>query len=143
MTCRPLNSASLSRSLKKHLSHLHKSDDTVILEGKRLISDALEAGLVPSALAFSRVNLLCQVPWTAEARAALERGAGSFQISYRNISAWSELKTSPGIMAAFSRREIEAGVRARTERGGDRLPITVVLDNVRGPDNLVSGVQSY
>jgi len=67
----------------------------------------------------------------------LSQPISMFQIPYRNISAWSELKTQPGFMAAFNRRDFEAKVRERIERGEDNsLPLTVVLDNVRSPDNM-------
>jgi hypothetical protein len=66
--------------------------DLVVLEGKRLIVEALEAGLKPETFVFSRINLLAQLPLDRLKDCQL------VQIPYRNIVAWSELKTSPGFM---------------------------------------------
>ena len=77
------------------MSHAHKSDDTIILEGKRLIVDAFRAGLYPDAFVFSRLNLLAEIPFDKD------RDLAMYQIPYRNIQAWSELKTTPGIMGNY------------------------------------------
>jgi len=46
------------KKLKSSLSHFHKKSDTVVFESKRLIIDAMKAGLHPYAFVFSRLNLL-------------------------------------------------------------------------------------
>ena len=74
------------------MSHTHKNEDTVILEGKRLIVDAMRAGHHPSVFVFSRLNLLQGFPFD------LSRELAMYQIPYRNLRAWSELKTHPGFM---------------------------------------------
>ena len=84
------------KNLKKELSHLDKKDDTVVLETKRLIKDAIEAGLYPSTLVFSRLNLLEGIPFDLDKKLAM------YQIPYRNISAWSELSVHPGVMGTLN-----------------------------------------
>ena len=44
---------------------------------------------------------------------------------------WSDLTTGPGVMAVFSKQELCCNVRAASP-----LPLTLVCDNVRQPDNL-------
>lgn len=74
------------------MSRVHKNDDTVVLEGKRMIVDAIRAGFYPDIFVFSRLNLLADIPFDKCQELAL------YQIPYRNISLWSELKTPPGLM---------------------------------------------
>ena len=64
----------------------------MILEGKRLIVDAMRAGHHPSVFVFSRLNLLDGFPFD------LAKEIAMYQIPYRNIKGWSELKTQPGFM---------------------------------------------
>jgi len=68
------------------------SEELVVLEGKRLIIEALQAGLKPETFIFSRINLLPEFPLDKL------QDCQMVQIPYKNISAWSELKTSPGFM---------------------------------------------
>ena len=70
-------------------------DELVVLEGKLMIVEALQAGVKPETFIFSRINLLPDFP--------LEklRDCQMVQIPYQNISAWSELKTSPGFMGNY------------------------------------------
>ena len=86
----------LIRSLMKQVSHTHKSDDTVVLEGKRMILDAFKAGLYPSIVVFSRLRLLADIPFDKDKDLAM------YQIPYRNINMWSELSTPPGLMGNFN-----------------------------------------
>ena len=83
------------RKLRRKLSHVTKHDDTVILEGKRLIIDAIKAGFYPNIFVFSRLNLLDGFPFDKSKNLAM------YQIPYRNIGLWSELSTSPGFMGQF------------------------------------------
>lgn len=121
----------LLKTLKKTFSLAHqpstwRNDGLVILEGKRLILEALEAGLEPETFVFSRLSLLAEFP--------LEKlqDCQIIQVPYRNISVWSELKTSPGFMASFHKRDIEDVAK----NNSDQLPIHLVVDNIRMPDNL-------
>ena len=52
------------RDLKRELSLCKRRDsDKVLLEGKRLIQDAIEAGFYPETFLFSRLNLLPEIPF--------------------------------------------------------------------------------
>ena len=74
---------------------------------------------------FSREKQLWELQLPAGSKANL------FHIPYNNIKLWTDLTTSPGVMAAFSRAEVEGGVAASSP-----LPLTLLCDNIRGPDNL-------
>jgi hypothetical protein len=70
----------------------NKNEDVVILEGKRLILDAMNSGLYPKTFVFSRLNLLEGFPFDKS------KPLKMFEIPYKNISVWTDLSTSPGIM---------------------------------------------
>ena len=101
-----------------------EGEQVAVLEGVRLIRDAVSRGLVPSTIVFSRVKLLWQLglPSTPPPDCQL------YHIPYTNIKLWSDLPTSPGIMAALP--------LPLTVSPSSPLPLTVVCDNIRGPDNL-------
>ena len=96
-----------------------------VLEGVRLIRDAISQGHTPSLIVFSRVKLLWQLGLPAE----LPRECQLFHLPYREIKLWTDLSTSPGIMAALPKEGLEVAARSP-------LPLTLVCDNIRGPDNL-------
>ena len=87
--------------LTKRLRHMlneaknpsEKEDSSLILlESKRLIQDAMNAGLYPKTCIFSRLNLLLDLPWDKTKSLEL------VQIPYKNMKLWTEMSTSPGIM---------------------------------------------
>lgn len=78
--------------MKHLLSPAYRDDDAVILEGYRLIVDAIRAGFYPNIFAFSRLKCLRHIPFD------LNRDHAMYQIPYTNITAWSDLKTPPGLM---------------------------------------------
>ena len=80
------------KKLRKNLSHSYKHDDNVILEGKRLIIDAIKAGCYPSIFVFSRLNLLRGFAFD------LSKNLAMYQVPFRDIKAWSDLTTSPGFI---------------------------------------------
>ena len=101
------------------------SSDSLVLEGTRMIKDAISHGFSPSVLVFSREKAVWQLDLPKDTPTKL------YHIPYNNIRMWTDLTTSPGIMAAFSRQEIVEKVVAKSP-----LPMTLVCDNIRQPDNL-------
>jgi len=99
--------------------------DSLVLEGTRMIKDAISNGFNPSVIVFSREKLL----WELEL--AKDTACKLYHIPYSNINMWTDLTTSPGIMAAFSLEEVVNNVVAKSP-----LPLTLVCDNIRQPDNL-------
>lgn len=115
--------------MKREIEEAKKSSpyrSLILLEGKNLIQDALQNGFHPKSILFSRLNLLAELSLDKTKRSDL------VQIPYRNIEVWSNLKTSPGIMATFDFEEIQQ----KSFEAENNLPITVILDNVRSPDNV-------
>jgi len=99
--------------------------DSLVLEGVRNINDAMKCGLTPSIVVFSRVKLLEQLNMATK-----PTNCQLFHIPYTSIKMWSDLTTSPGIMAAFSKQEVQQ------LKAVSPLPVTLICDNIRQPDNL-------
>ncbi|XP_063974751.1 rRNA methyltransferase 3, mitochondrial [Diachasmimorpha longicaudata] len=96
----------------------------IILEGHRLISDALDAGSVPEIIIFSRVPDALKIPLP-------DVGVKLYKTPYRAIQTWSTLTTAPGVMGFFKIPDVES-----IEASPEALPLTVICDNVREPGNL-------
>ncbi|KAB0795503.1 hypothetical protein PPYR_12342 [Photinus pyralis] len=99
--------------------------DLALLEGKRLIKEALEAKCTLKSLLFSRKSDVEYLkPYLPKS------GAKVFKIPYREIQLWSDLTTAPGLMGIFRTPDV-------SKYGAtDSLPITVICDNIREPGNL-------
>lgn len=63
----------------------------IILEGVRLINDAIDAGLKPEIILFSRNADVMKLPLP-------DTGIKLFKVPYRVIQTWSTLVTPPGLM---------------------------------------------
>ena len=74
--------------------------DSVVLEGIRMIREAISLGHTPSVIVFSREKLLHQLEFGGHSSTKL------YHLPYTNIKMWSDLSTSPGIMAAFSKSKL-------------------------------------
>ena len=103
--------------------------DSVVLEGVTIIKEALSHGHVPLVIVFSREKLLWRLGLEEEDKKKLK--SKLYHIPFSNIKMWTDLTTSPGIMAAFSKNDIEAGAVASSP-----VSLSLICDNVRSPDNL-------
>ncbi|PNF40844.1 hypothetical protein B7P43_G16004 [Cryptotermes secundus] len=103
-----------------------KKRSLIALEGKRLIKDAMEAGYVPHMVFFSRVKDAADLNLP-------DAGVELYKISYKSISLWSDLTTSPGILGVLKTPALND-----KKPGKDALPLTIICDNIRDPGNLGS-----
>lgn len=100
----------------------------MIVEGKRLIRDALVAGCNPLTLLVTEDAHLKELE---EYQKDLAQNCTVYRVAQKDLSTWSSLTTSPGIMAIFERpKEVSPPKNC--------LPITVICDNIREPNNLGS-----
>ncbi|VEN34557.1 unnamed protein product [Callosobruchus maculatus] len=100
--------------------------DLFLLEGKRLIKEALDAKCKLDYILFSRMDELEYI------RPSLPKtGAKLYKMPYREMQHWSDLVTNPGIMGVFKIPDTES-----MELPKETLPITVICDNVREGNNL-------
>ncbi|XP_032934265.1 rRNA methyltransferase 3, mitochondrial [Catharus ustulatus] len=101
----------------------------VLLEGHRLIKDALEAGAVPQTLFFSTVGHLKLLPEAEIKRASLVK------VKFEDIKTWSDLITPQGLLGIFSKPD-PAKMSYPAAQLASSLPLLLICDNIRDPGNL-------
>ncbi|XP_009468439.1 PREDICTED: RNA methyltransferase-like protein 1 [Nipponia nippon] len=101
----------------------------VLLEGHRLIKDALEAGAVLQTLFFSTVGHLKELP-----EAELKR-ANLVKVKFEDIKSWSDLVTPQGLIGIFSKPN-HAKMSYPAAQLTSSLPLLLICDNIRDPGNL-------
>ncbi|NWH94302.1 MRM3 methyltransferase, partial [Aegithalos caudatus] len=101
----------------------------VLLEGHRLIRDALEAGAVPQTLFFSTVGHLKLLPEAEIKRASLVK------VKFEDIKTWSDLVTPQGLLGIFSKPD-PAKMSYPAAQLASSLPLLLICDNIRDPGNL-------
>ncbi|NWH68954.1 MRM3 methyltransferase, partial [Geococcyx californianus] len=101
----------------------------VLLEGQRLIKDALDAGAVLQTLFFSTVGQLKELPEAKLKRASLVK------VKFEDIKIWSDLVTPQGLMGIFSKPN-HAKMSYPVAQLTSSLPLLLICDNIRDPGNL-------
>lgn len=99
------------------------------MEGVRLVIDALQTGIVPQTLLITGEDHLRKLETYQEE--LLAKSCAIYRVAPKDVSTWSSLTTPPGIMAIFERPEDVPPPK-------NCLPITVICDNIREPNNLGS-----
>ena len=70
-----------------------QQSNTILVEGKRLIQDAMNSGFYPKTFVFSRVNQLVDFKFDKS------KEMNMYQIPYRSVELWSEMPVGhPGFM---------------------------------------------
>ncbi|CAL7933470.1 unnamed protein product [Xylocopa violacea] len=108
------------RSRKKR-----QKNKEVILEGHRLIADALKTGLIPKAILFNNPSDIEAFNFSKEVKL--------YKVPYKTIQLWSSLTTSPGLLGIFQTPDV-----CNNTPAPNALPLTIICDNVREPGNLGS-----
>ncbi|KAL2095778.1 hypothetical protein ACEWY4_007926 [Coilia grayii] len=101
----------------------------ILLEGRRLICDALAAGAKPQTVFFSSVERLSELPVDKLKQASLVK------VKFEEIKKWSELITPQGVIAIFSRPDVHK-LAFPKDQGGQTVPLSLICDNIRDPGNL-------
>ncbi|XP_028662457.1 rRNA methyltransferase 3A, mitochondrial [Erpetoichthys calabaricus] len=101
----------------------------ILLEGRRLIIDALSSGAVLNTLFFSTVDQLKEFPQEKLKRANL------IKVKFEDIQTWSDLVTPQGFMAIFSKPDHSKMTYPSMELK-HALPMSLICDNIRDPGNL-------
>lgn len=110
----------------------------ILLEGRRLIQDGLEAGLKLHKLMFSKVEYLAQLEKYLKMYDK-DPNCLFYKVAYSDMTLWSDLKTNPGIMGLFSRPPL---YYIPQNVDVSFVPITVICDNIREPSNLGSVIRT-
>ncbi|XP_028276229.1 rRNA methyltransferase 3A, mitochondrial [Parambassis ranga] len=115
-----LVSVARSRTFREH-------QGKIVLEGRRLICDALDAGAKPQTVFFSTVDRLRELPLDKLGRATLVK------VKFEDIKMWSDLVAPQGVIAIFSRPDPS---RLNFTHRGHAVPLSLICDNIRDPGNL-------
>ncbi|KAK1331449.1 hypothetical protein QTO34_009404 [Cnephaeus nilssonii] len=101
----------------------------ILLEGRRLIADALKAGAVPKTFFFSRLEYLKELPVDKL------KGVSLIKVKFEDIKEWSDLVTPQGIMGIFAKPDHVKMTFPATQLRHS-LPLLLICDNLRDPGNL-------
>uniref|UniRef100_A0A3Q0RJQ5 Mitochondrial rRNA methyltransferase 3a n=1 Tax=Amphilophus citrinellus TaxID=61819 RepID=A0A3Q0RJQ5_AMPCI len=115
-----LVSVARSRTFREH-------QGKILLEGRRLICDALDAGAKPQTVFFSTVDRLRELPLDKLRRATLVK------VKFEDIKIWSDVVAPQGVIAIFSRPDPS---RLNFASKGHSVPLSLICDNIRDPGNL-------
>ncbi|XP_051934158.1 rRNA methyltransferase 3A, mitochondrial [Hippocampus zosterae] len=115
-----LVSVARSRTFREH-------QGKVLLEGRRLICDALNAGAIPQTIFFSTVERLRELPVDKLKRATL------LKVKFEDIKLWSDMVAPQGVIGIFSRPDASRLSFAASKHS---VPLSLICDNIRDPGNL-------
>ncbi|XP_075847720.1 rRNA methyltransferase 3, mitochondrial [Microtus pennsylvanicus] len=101
----------------------------ILLEGRRLIADALKAGAVPKVFFFSRLEYVKELPVDKL------KGVSLIKVKFDDIKDWSDLVTPQGIMGIFAKPDPVKMTYPKTQLHHS-LPLVLICDNLRDPGNL-------
>lgn len=118
-----IQAMTLLKSRKKR-----EKSNKILLEGKRLINDAITAGAELETIFFSREEDLQEILFKKVPNAKI------MKVIYKQLSLWSDLTTCPGLMGIFKTPDYEKLILLNNKT----IPLTVICDNVRDPGNLGS-----
>lgn len=99
----------------------------VLLEGKRLIADALKAGVQCESIYFTLPENIEGLPLDTLKEDQIKK------VLYKKMKIWSDMTTCPGIMGVFRKPSVD---QIELQRSGDTIPVSVILDNIRDPGNM-------
>nr|CAD7263300.1 unnamed protein product [Timema shepardi] len=137
-----------SYTIKNNIMTLVKSKNKrekgklILLEGKRLIADAILSGFPLQMVFFSRLSDLKNLNLPSF-------GVQVYKLPYKTLSLWSDVSTSPGIVGnRIDIKKIQLnkpnhfkGIMKippvdKKMPGPEDLPLTILCDNIREPGNL-------
>ncbi|CAI5794765.1 rRNA methyltransferase 3, mitochondrial [Podarcis lilfordi] len=101
----------------------------ILLEGRRLITDALAAGAIPQTLFFSAIEHLKELPVDKL------KGASLVKVKFEDLKTWSDVITSQGVIGIFSRPDHAKMAYPEVQRE-HALPLSLICDNIRDPGNM-------
>ncbi|KAM5273790.1 rRNA methyltransferase 3, mitochondrial [Ctenodactylus gundi] len=101
----------------------------ILLEGRRLIADALKAGAIPKVFFFSRLEYIKELPIDKL------KDVNLIKVKFEDIKDWSDLVTPQGIMGIFAKPDHVKMTYPETQCHHS-LPLLLICDNLRDPGNL-------
>lgn len=102
-----------------------EKNSEIVLEGHRLIKDALKAGLIPKTIFFNELSEVKALNLPAEVTL--------YKVPYKALQLWSALTTCPGLIGIFDTPDV-----SNNPSDVHAIPLTIICDNIREPGNLGS-----
>lgn len=130
--------AQLLLSVKSRKSREKKHQ--LLVEGRRLILDAISAGLPLDYVLFSDMDQLLQIKDRFRVD-DFSQPPRLVKVPQSDLRFWSHLSTCPGLMAIFT-KPLDMSTIWQRNRASDVLPITVICDQIREPNNLGSIIRN-
>ncbi|XP_074593066.1 rRNA methyltransferase 3, mitochondrial [Brevipalpus obovatus] len=121
-----------AKLIAKKISRMRK--ELIVLEGKRLMNDAISCGMTVEKIFFNNLNMLQQL---IEIPRLIHDGTQFFQITEAAMRKLSTLETPPGILGIFCRQSEQESITRSTS-----LPLIVIGDNIRDPGNMGTLIRS-
>lgn len=125
---------------KKHRSQKH----LLMIEGQRLIEDALNAALPLKYLFFSRNEKLDSIKDLLHSKCSTEMPK-IFRVPQHDLTFWSVMTTCPGLIAIFEKSDDMTEIWDRAQEQsveGNEPHITVICDQIREPNNIGSIIRT-
>lgn len=102
----------------------------IVLEGKRLINDAIEAGIKLKYIYFTLDNHLKDIQHLEEIMQ--ENDTKLMKVLYKDMKIYSPMATAPGIMAIGEKPDYNK----MPFDASNQMPLILICDNIRDPGNL-------
>lgn len=122
----------INLSLKKR----RETMNLIVLEGKRLINDAIEAKIKLKYIYFTLEEHLKDIHNLEQIMAT--DGTKLMKVLYRDMKIFSSLVTAPGIMAVSEKPDLTSLAIDKSQQ----MPLTLICDNIRDPGNLGTIIRS-
>ncbi len=108
---------------------VRRQEGKFVAEGARLVGDALDCGLVPEYVLYTRQDETMPHPLADLFRRLLNQGVKILSVSQEVMDTISDLKTPPGLLAVFPQPRLSPPESPR---------LVLALDEIRNPGNLGS-----
>ncbi|XP_019621777.1 PREDICTED: rRNA methyltransferase 3, mitochondrial-like [Branchiostoma belcheri] len=129
------NDKKLAKLLVKVKSKKRRDKEgLILLEGKRLIKDAIKAGGILESLFFCHVEDLDGLPLQ-------ETTAELYKVKHKDIHDWSDTVTPQKVIAIFTRPDVNRLFSPACSEE-EMLPLTLICDNIRDPGNMGTIIRS-
>lgn len=123
-----------------------EKENLLLIEGSRLMNEAIEAGLQIKYLLFSKVENVEKNRKVLNKGLVAEQHSRStiIRVPQGDLSFWSAQTTCPGIIAIFRKpsnmEDVWSKHRSTIDVDGvqTRTPVTIICDQIREPNNLGS-----
>lgn len=108
----------------------------ILLEGRRLVSEAVETSQPIQSIFFTDADVLKEFP----VKSLAESGVKFYKVKKDHMNLWSDTVAPQGIMAIC--RLQKRGSSRKVKDGNSLLPLTLICDNIKDPGILGTLIRS-